>query len=1745
MPPQSSALLTQIGMGHQPLAAGVDHSRRMPTEGLPFMNGGFGAMAGMAATPAMYRAFGQVGMTPMGVGHDQNTYDRLMNQQFTAMQMQAMQQAAQSDRASYMKTFRGLAAVTGTPFGAEQRRAAQALSNAATTAAPVFAEMMPEFLDQMGGSRGSATVLARRMIDAGRYRVDPTTGRMGMTAESVGAASSRLYGDLYSDANLPHMRGVTAGQAGSMFQELQSRGMVGGAAASAGYGGYRGDDPRSGTFRAIEELRRTAPNVIQKSAAAAGVDLGKPVTAGDLDKLQLDPAVADKLRSFDTDRIKKSIKSYVGVVSAMKEIFGDMGRPNAPMAELVRSIEAMTNGSLSQMDPGRAAGMVRQTYNLAKQTGVSMDGAMMIQQHASQRAAAMGVEPVFGVQAAQGALGFGGAYRAQGHAAHTSWGAMNADQVQQLDANLRVQASASNAANRMSAAARLSEMSGGFDKDTDAGRFAEAVRGGMNQFRGADGQLRSTVVSDRDFAKLMTGATVGGKAAGISEGDVQSVLSQKEANREYGERYNVGNAVRRAQGRDELRPFVGSHMTSSLAARFKQRLVEGGMSDADAAARSRELAGKVGAGVTEGMFAMSTEEFSDTASRNAGIGGLIEKGLSAAGGDDVLGGLDAAGRKRFFSQSADRAVGSANWAIAGSQYRAFGNVQNVHRLNNDTTLDEADRQQMQARFTGQMQEAMSPLGKGSVLSRAVDALQNVRPGDKTPMASVISQALGGVKTEDINRAILPQIQKLSERRQALEKLQNDVMQERDPQKKAALVQQLAVVERELKGQATGLAKVGEQFGLFSADSLTGEDLGRGLDSGSNLVAAQNDLAGLRGGFGLEVSDAQIARVKGKPIADETEQAAVLLGRRQKDLDDIEHHLADPKHALSADQQKTLTEWMGKARSFPDTAGMNDGQARVQAAAMMRANLRNMDPAELAKIGREGAKDDNDARALIRTKRRLTPYRTDKAGVDEVMKEYPGMTEREAYDQGNARLRAVRLGVDKEDVAEFRAKNKGFEGAQGETDAIAELFKQKADKMFEVTDADRAAMKADPRYVDPSAEDVEKFSKVNDVTGLSPDQIKERMTNARIMGARQGAHDARFNQMWRSNEGAAFREAADNAGQDVETVSQKLVQSPQMVQRLGTRAVEMSDTLRGGQQRLREMANAYAGGDVGRLMAGHYTIDWRKDGAKDTISRVRRQVTAISAEQRSIMAELHEQEGQPGRRWQLGDEGEARNRVLDEEVAGGRLTKEKADQMRSTNLSPLMRERVLDARRQLGGDGAARDFLGIARGATNLSELQHAKIAAARYGAGAGEEAAGVLGRDKFDALDAKGQEAAVAQMRKGFGGSAAEAQKYLGLSDKDMESDEAKWRVRAVADGLSSDAHVRQLSGLSDAQLATKDPKEQKENAKTLEAMKLGLSSEQYARNRLGLAPEKMDGDLLRRAQVYRERAGNEAEARRLMGIKPGQQLGVVQKAMLGQMAYDVGTARRLSPDQPIDAKSIPELAKALGVDPKDLEGVARVGKLQLSAQQKAAAASNANPVDLGRDILKEYGFSVGDEATKAQKEFGALLEGTAGRGFGERALATTKTLKSLAGGGLDKVDAMAEDYYKAVSGGKDRDAKMKEFRKQHGMLETDEFGQVTGKSNEAFRSFEDAVQFQQQSGLLSFGRGRARRGDRVGEDQLTRLTEQYMKGGEQARPQGGGGGEAGPQRIELSGKVKLDSDGYLDVAGVTAGGRGHVPAQP
>lgn len=1738
--PQSMAGLAGMSGGYLPMAQGVEQGYPSPMQGLPGMSGPYGQLAGMAMQPMMQRAFGQMGMVPMGLNHDQNVYDRIQNQRFTNMQMQAMQQAAQADQESFYKTFKGMSAISGTPFGPQQRMAAQNLSSAAVMAAPMMANMMPDFMDQMGGLKGSATVMTKRMMDAGRYRVDPTTGRMGMSAESVGHMGQQLFKDMYSDENMGGMKGITAGQTGALFQELQMRGMVASGASTTG--GLGGGDPRTQTMRAVQEMNRSDFLGMRKAGQNAGVDMSKGVNglnAEDLDKLNLDPGVSSKLRSMDSDRVKRSLKSYVGAVSAMRDIFGDMGRPNAPMQELLAGLEALTGGSMAQIDPSRLGQMARQTYNLSRQTGMSLDNALTLQSHAQSRAQAMGMEPIHGVQAAQGALGFGGAYKAQGHGAHTAWGAFNADQVQQMDANLRVQAAGSNMANRLATAVRLSEQIGGFQKDSDAARYVDAVRAGANDWRDASGKVRNINMSQGDFMGMMTGAkNAQGQSAQISQGDVFAMQNQRLENREIIQRYNLGSVARREQGQ-ELNTFVAGRMQETVFSRMKAQ----GVSERDARAAATAISTRS----TERMMQLSTEEFADPQMRTKAIANIMQEELDASGHGDLLKKMSPEQREQFMKQTADRFYGSANRAIQSSVYRGFGNLQNVHRLNNQSTLNEGDRQQMQARFTAEMQESMAPLGKGTMLSRAVDALQHAKPGDPDSFKKVVAQALGGVSTDDINHAMMPQLQKLMDQRKKVEDLQDKLSRETDSGAKAKMTEQLNVAHRELRAQSKEIAKIGEQFGMFDTEGLSAEDTRRGASTTAGLRRAQQDIAGLTGGFGGEVTGDQIKEARGlfhgKAVS-QTEAQAVLLARRQKDVDKLREYVqADQEvKALesmggkadqtalgkakarrdsakpSGEQEQALASAVGMVKSQPGYGALNDEQARVLAVNMLQSNVANLSPQAISKQMKGlDFRDDDEVRALIRTQRRMTAGRASDEEVQKYMKDNK-VDEQVARDTINANLRAKRLGISEADIDAADPANKGkTRTSEQRQSAIEKAMEVKTQKQYVVTDEDRKKfMDANKDQPDVTAEQITKFQEQNaELKGKSPAEVKQAMTDKLILQGRQRASGARFGQFWGSTEGQAFREQSEQAQGDVENIQGRLIATPQMVQRFGARAVEYSDTLRTSQERLRELAMYHTGGDMSRLMAGDFNIDTTSKKGQESATRVRAEVQMLQKQQQEIIGKVRETESKQGRQFELGTEAEARKKL------GW-----SADRKVETDED---KKKLMEAREGTGNEREARRLLTLGdKAEKDMSDDEKKKLKQMTYDVGVARH---LKPEDDSAIARLERSEGAIGRMAESKGlkqedleKAVAGDKKYLLTADQKARLDEAKKEYKSSASaeaalGTRAANIRRQLSELGDD--LSDDGKNKRRKA--LQDQLSGVEGDlKKAGDRRLTAEKSIEGD---------------AKAR---GVSTGDYLK-------GKGYLDEGSvegARRGLKERDEAKGAVDKVAKDAGLKPEDLRGATGVTGRLADLQKEAVRRQNMKPEDITKALLKEYDFGgeEGGELSAAGKQIAGMMTTPRGRELGQRLLESNKALRGQAEKGftdgtkgLEAIDKMSKSYFDAQKGGS---GDMEKFQKQFGFDMSG--GKLTEKGQKQFMEFERNIQLQQQTGFLSAGGRRTDGRTRNSEADLVGMYGDAVRGGS-LDYRGQNPGASGPSRMEMHGKVAVDLQGkMMDMAGAWGGGRGY-----
>jgi hypothetical protein len=160
------------------------------------VQGPMGQMLNMALEGILPKLFG--GNMQFAQFYPQvNMYDQLKRNSQFRMQQEAMNFGAGLDTNTYRQVLQGIANMTGTPFGARERAAADTMSKDMATLMPFLANMAPDLVDRMHGTRGSATIMAMRMADASRFMTDPATGNIGLSKNRLEMMTKDVFNNLF------------------------------------------------------------------------------------------------------------------------------------------------------------------------------------------------------------------------------------------------------------------------------------------------------------------------------------------------------------------------------------------------------------------------------------------------------------------------------------------------------------------------------------------------------------------------------------------------------------------------------------------------------------------------------------------------------------------------------------------------------------------------------------------------------------------------------------------------------------------------------------------------------------------------------------------------------------------------------------------------------------------------------------------------------------------------------------------------------------------------------------------------------------------------------------------------------------------------------------------------------------------------------------------------------------------------------------------------------------------------------------------------------------------------------------------------------------------------------------------------------------------------------------------------------------------------------------------------------------
>jgi hypothetical protein len=612
-------------------------------------------------------------------------------------------EASKADSRTIYEMIRGTARMTGSEFGPRQQEAARSFASSASGFLPFIAATNPDLVDRLGGATGSATVMAQNMYMGGRFATDPVTGRRGMTSDSVSAITTKVFENLYGPGkDLSQMGGLRAGEAGALYDDMQRRGLMGGAR------------PRS------ESLQKIAKDMNVTIAEATAL-----------------PDIDSKIREVDADRISGKLKEMSKAVSAMKEIFGEMGQPDAPMQELVGAIESLTQANIPSMEPAKLERMIRNTSNTAKAVGIDMPTTFKLMGATAAMTDRAGVDRIFAPEITMQAMReneaskriFGGA-KAFGLASH--------DKLMNVQQQLGVDSVKDFRTQQLGAIARL----------VDQYKFQPKQGSELSKVYDVITGKKPATEAD---TKMIMGIHMrpGGMAAflkdqGVSGAVIQDLAANQSANAEFINKYDIGNKIgRNLQAERAVVEMTG--FGRNVVGRYAK---DAGDASAGLKKEMEENSGKLSEISARALMNASKEELNNPED-------VVKKSLEAHFKSKGLV-LSDKDKQLVNSMSAGLADNAKSYANrAGFQY-----LSNMQATLSPRILKEAAVTGAQVEQESQFQETLRGVAKTDVTQRLVDFLKTAGPN--TEFKEGAAAILGFQNKNEMMGLLGPEIEAMGE-----------------------------------------------------------------------------------------------------------------------------------------------------------------------------------------------------------------------------------------------------------------------------------------------------------------------------------------------------------------------------------------------------------------------------------------------------------------------------------------------------------------------------------------------------------------------------------------------------------------------------------------------------------------------------------------------------------------------------------------------------------------------------------------------------------------------------------------------------------------------------------------------------------------------------------------------------------------------------------------------------------------------
>ena len=703
-----SVFMNTVAQGGGSLFSGYNQQPGHPAGQIP----GLG-MLNMITQPMIHGMMGNMGMVPGQFMGTQNLYDQYAQQRRLQNLQTTLGQGAQIDRTTMVDTGVGIGRSMGAGMGLNERGTVAAMSGHLASMLPFAAQMGdPDLIDRLFGSKGSATVLGRGIQQGGRFAVDPGSGMRELSPETAKEFLKTIKGAVDDPSSEFRQHGMSMGQAGLAYEQLTKRGLLG--------------------------VRSIGTRTREEQADLIGMDTAEGGTE----------AFKTELRKFDAKAVKDKLGGLAGTVSAMREIFGDLGNPNAPMSQIIDGLNALTQGGLASMPHSQLERMVRMTKAVADNTGMGIDALHALTSSAANMGDKLGLHRSLAVVAGQrGAIG-GRAVADMGWAG--VFGAVDSSEAAGMTTKAVTQGMASQAGNSAAALFRMEkEIAGGsFQSGTRAARLTAAVRNGDTTFEGRP--IVDTISNAGAMKEIMS-------QSGMNETESQmymDFMSDPAGNQAYmAANPEVVDSIATMQSQETGARVMGRSTNLAL-----NRVLNTGPLDRLSDAKKRKVSSISGELAQEVWEGASADDRRTPEAWRAFVESKARPLLKAQGLTD----------EQIEQMMPSLAAGMEAEGNRQAQNMGYDNLTAALQVQGGQTLEQRRRVRAEARQDADISGALDPLKSRGPLRNFMDAMQEVGADGELPtIGGLMGRMLGGITGTDLEEPLKEAFTAIQEARATL------------------------------------------------------------------------------------------------------------------------------------------------------------------------------------------------------------------------------------------------------------------------------------------------------------------------------------------------------------------------------------------------------------------------------------------------------------------------------------------------------------------------------------------------------------------------------------------------------------------------------------------------------------------------------------------------------------------------------------------------------------------------------------------------------------------------------------------------------------------------------------------------------------------------------------------------------------------------------------------------------------------